>query len=136
MCNSSANPSESSFGGRKAEPGFDVSIRKAKPGEDEEERHALEQLAAQLPGTLDRFALTDEEIAALRKATQTGPTAEPQVYSEDFSVVGVYRQETEEELKESRSRFQADYALILPEQTAADFYFREPGRREQGLDQP
>ena len=121
--------------GRRAESGFNVSIHKATPGEDREERLALEQLAAQLPGALDKLALTEEEMEVLRKAIQPGPVTEPEVYSEDLPIVGVYRQPTEEERKDSGNPYPADSALILPYQTAADFYFREPGRREQGVNQ-
>ena len=121
--------------GWKAGPGFDVSIRKASPGADKEERLALEQVAAQLPAALDKLNLTDEEIEALRAAIRPGLVAEPEVCAEDFPVVGVFRRPTEEERKESRAPSQADSGLILPYRTAADFYFRESGRREQGVDQ-
>ncbi len=121
--------------GRSSSPGFSVSISRRASGGDREEHIALEQVAAQLPAALDRFDLTEEEVEALRKAIRPGPVVESGVISEDFPVVGVYRRKNEEEFKGNRGSSQADISVVLPYLTAADLYFREPGRREQGIDQ-
>ncbi len=121
--------------GRKIEPGFRLSIGKQSPVVDRDEHLALEQVAAQLPGALDRLDLTESEIEVLRKALRHAPTPEPDVYTEEYPVIGVFRQATEEEMKGFGNSYQADSSLVLPYETAADFYFREPGRREQGVGQ-
>jgi putative ABC transport system permease protein len=122
--------------GREVRAGFDVSINKAKATPwSREEQLAIGQLAAQLPGALGKLDLTDEEIEVLREAIQAGPVAEPEVCTENFPVVGVFREATEAELEDSRNFSHANGGLILPHRIAADFYFRESGRREQGVNQ-
>ena len=63
------------------------------------------------------------------------PEVDPEVFADDFPVVGVFRKPTDEEQKESWSQFPADSDLILPYRTAVDLFFRDPARREQGVDQ-
>ena len=129
---------------QKDEPGFNLSINSVKmprnqrrpSQESRDEQAALGQLAAQLPGALDRLDLTPSEIELLRKGIRGGePSQESEVHTQEFRVVGVYRQPTEAEQKDSWDRYQNDSALILPYQAAADFYFQEPSRREQGANQ-
>ena len=97
---------------------------------------ALRQLAWQIPGALDRFSLTAEEIAALRKAIrQESAKVDPVVVADDFRVVGIFRELTDDEKKEAWSQFPANTDLVLPRRTAVDLAFRDPARREQGVAQ-
>jgi putative ABC transport system permease protein len=124
--------------GREERPGFDVSIHKPKADDDganRDEQLALVQLAAQLPAALDKLDLTESEIEALRKAIQPGPVAETGMSTEEFPVVGVFREATEAERKDYRGMNYTDNGLILPYRTALDFYLQEPGRRERGVNQ-
>jgi putative ABC transport system permease protein len=123
--------------GGRVEPGFDVSIRKTSNDQkhNQDEALATQQLAAQLPGALDKLDLTDEEIETLRKAIQPGPPTESSVVSRSYPVIGVFRHPNEEEQKEGRGGNVGYSAVILPDQTGADFYFLEPGRREEGVSQ-
>jgi putative ABC transport system permease protein len=125
--------------GRPAARGFGVTINRPRAAlnaaPSKEEQAALEQLTAQLPGGLDRLHLTAEEVEVLRKAIEGEPAAEPEVHAQDYRVIGVYRASTEEEQKKAGDPYLADSAVILPDQTASEFYFRESGRREQGVNQ-
>jgi putative ABC transport system permease protein len=93
-------------------------------------------MAWQLPGALDRFSLTGEEIAALRKAIRReSAEVDPVVVADDFRVVGIFRELTDEEKKQAWSQFPADTDLVLPRRAAVDLAFRDPARREQGIAQ-
>ncbi|QEH36181.1 ABC transporter permease YtrF precursor [Aquisphaera giovannonii] len=123
--------------GREDGPSFYVSLAdRSKSGGGREEQSALRQLAWQIPGVLDRFSLTGEEAASLRKAIRPGSThVDPAVVADDFRVVGIFRGMTDEERKEAWAQFAANSDLVLPRRTAADLAFRDPTRREQGIDQ-
>ncbi len=118
-------------------PSFNVSLAdrsKAVGGRDEQ--MALRQLAWQIPGALDRLSLTAEEIAALRKAIRPESAAvDPAVVADDFRVVGIFREETDEEKKDAWSRFPANTDLVLPRRSALDLTFRDSAHREQGIAQ-
>lgn len=122
---------------REEGPSFNVSFSdRSKAGGGRDEQAAVRQLAWQIPGALERLNLTDEEIAILRKATQREPvTAEPSVVAEDFRVVGIFREMTEDEKKEAWSQFPANSDLVLPRRTAVELTFRDPARHEQGIAQ-
>jgi len=122
--------------GREAGPSFHVSLaERSKASGDRDEQSALRQLAWQLPGALGGFSLIDEELAALRKAIEPGEKgAEPVVVADDFRVVGIFRELTDDERRESWSRFPADSDLVLPRKTAVELAFRDPARREQGME--
>ena len=121
--------------GQKAAPRFNVSISGKVPVDNKDQGRALEQLAAQLPGTLDKFDLDAAESEALRSAVPPEDATSPTIATEEFPVVGVFRTSTPEEQKESWSPFQTQSGVVLPYRTAADFHAREPGRREQGVGQ-
>jgi putative ABC transport system permease protein len=123
--------------GREAGPSLYVSLAdRSRAGSNRAEQSALRQLAWQLPGMLDQFSLTGEEAAALKTAIPQKPAAvEPVVVAEDFRVVGIFRRMTDDESKEAWSQFPADTDLVLPRRTAIDLAFRDPARREQGVDQ-
>ncbi|WP_406694333.1 ABC transporter permease [Singulisphaera sp. Ch08] len=116
-------------------PSFNVSLAgRSKARGARDEQMALRQLAWQLPGALDRLSLTGEEIAALREAIR--PASEgvaPGVVEDDFRVVGIFRELTDEEEKEAWSQLPADTDLVMPRRTAVDLTFRDPARRDQGI---
>ena len=121
--------------GQEQGPSFNVSLADRTRAEGSRaEQSALGQLAWQLPGTLDRFSLTGEETAALKKAIRPEPaTVAPAVVADDFRVVGIFREMTDDERKEAWSQVPAETDLVLPRRTAVDLAFRDPARREQGI---
>ena len=123
--------------GQEDGPSFNVSLAdRSRAGGGRDEQSALRQLAWQLPGALDRLSLTGEEIAALRKAIrQESAEVDPVVVADDFRVVGIFRELTDDEKKEAWSQFPANTDLVLPRRTAVDLAFRDPARREQGIAQ-
>jgi len=118
-------------------PSFNVSLAgRSRAGGGQDEQAALRQMAWQIPGALDRFSLTGEEIATLRKAIpQESVEADPVVVADDFRIVGIFRELTDDEKKEAWSEFPANTDLVLPRRTAAELAFRDPARREQGIAQ-
>jgi putative ABC transport system permease protein len=124
---------------RGQEDGPSVSVMlsdRSKASGSPEEYAALRQLAWQIPGALDRFSLTAEESAALRKAIRReSAKVEPVVVADDFRVVGIFRELTDDERKEAWSQFPAESDLVLPRRTAVELMFRDPARREEGVDQ-
>ncbi len=116
-------------------PNFNVSLSdRSKASGSRDENLALRQLAWQLPGVLDRFSLTDEETATLRKAMgKESAKVDPAVIAEDFQVVGIFRELTDEEKKKAWSQFPANTDLVLPRRSAVDLTFRDPAHREQGV---
>jgi putative ABC transport system permease protein len=121
--------------GREDGPSFHVSLAgSSEAGRGRDVQLALRQLAWQLPEALDRFRLTPEEIAALKKAIRQEEAAvAPVVVADDFQVVGVFRELTDDEKKQAWGQFPANTDLVLPRRTAVDFAFRHPADREQGL---
>jgi len=116
-------------------PSLYVSLTdRSRAASTHDEQMALRQLAWQIPEALDRFSLTDAERSALREALQPeSSAADPAVVADDFRVVGIFRDLTDEENKDAWSRFPADTDLVLPRQTAVALTFRDPSRREQGI---
>jgi putative ABC transport system permease protein len=121
--------------GQEDGPSFNVSLGgRSKGNGSRDEQSALRQLAWQLPGVLDRLSLTGEETAALRKALGQEPAkVEPAVIVDDFRVVGIFREMTDDEKKESWNQFPATTDLVLPRRAAVDLTFRDPARRDQGV---
>lgn len=121
--------------GRETGPTFNVSLAdRSRSGGGRDEQLALRQLAWQLPGALDKFSLTDAERSHLKAAIEHEPEkADSDVVVEDFQVVGIFREMTDEERKEAWSQFPADTDLVLPRRTAVDFAFRSPAYHEEGL---
>ena len=96
--------------------------------------------SASLPGRSrgrsTSLSLTAEECAALRKAIRReSAKVEPVVVADDFRVVGIFRELTDDERKEAWSQFPADTDLVLPRRTAVELMLRDPARREEGVDQ-
>ena len=123
--------------GQEDGPSFNVMLTdRSKASGSPEEQAALRQLAWQIPGALDSLSLTAEESAALRKAIGREPAkVEPVVVADDFRVVGIFRELTDDEQKEAWSQFPADTDLVLPRRTAVELMLRDPARREGGVDQ-
>jgi putative ABC transport system permease protein len=125
--------------GREPGPRFSVALadRAGSGGGGRDEQSALRQLAWKLPQALDRFSLTEDERAALREALReedsSGP--EPAAVAEDFRVVGIFREMTEDERRRGWSQLPANTDLVLPRRTALDLTFRDPARREEGVAQ-
>jgi putative ABC transport system permease protein len=123
--------------GEEAGPSFNIGLSgRSKASGDGDEQAALLQLAWQMPDALDKFSLTAGESAALRKAIVREPAkVESVVVADDFRVVGIFRGLTDEEDKDAWSQFPAYTDLVLPRRTAVELMFRDPARREQGVDQ-
>jgi putative ABC transport system permease protein len=123
--------------GQEDGPSFNVMLSdRSKASGSGEEQVALRQLAWQIPGALDKLSLTAEESAALRKAIRReSPKVDPVVVADDFRVVGIFRELTDDERKEDWSQFPAHTDLVLPRRTAVELMFRDPARREEGVDQ-
>ncbi len=121
--------------GQEKGPSFYVSLAdRTKADGSRAEQTAVHQLGWQLPAVLDRFSLTGEEIAALKKAIQCGPPkVDPGIIADDFRVVGIFRDMNDEERREAWSQFPAPTDLVLPRKTALNLTFRDPARREQGV---
>jgi putative ABC transport system permease protein len=85
---------------------------------------------------LDRFSLTGEEAATLRKAMRPeSAKIDPVAVIGDFRVVGIFREMSDDERKEAWSQFPAETDLVLPRRVAVALAFRDPARREQGIAQ-
>jgi putative ABC transport system permease protein len=123
--------------GQEDGPSFNVMLSGGSKASGSGEEHAaLRQLAWQIPGALDRFSLTGEETATLRQAIrQESAKVDPVVVTEDFRVVGIFRELTDDESKEDWSRFPAYTDLVLPRRTAVELMFRDPAHREEGVNQ-
>jgi putative ABC transport system permease protein len=123
--------------GEEGGPSFNVSLAgRSKASGSRDEQAALRQLGWQLPETIDRFSLTGEETAALRKAIrQESAAVDPVVVVGDFRVVGIFRELTDDERGEAWSQFPAYTDLVLPRRTAVELMFRDPAGREGGVNE-
>ena len=123
--------------GQEVGPSFNVMLSgRSNATGSPEEHSALRQLAWQIPGALDKFSLTAAENAALQQVIrQEPPKVDPVVITDDFRVVGIFRELTDDERKEDWSHFPAHTDLVLPRRTAVELMFRDPYRRERGVDQ-
>ena len=123
--------------GQEAGPSFNVMLSdRSKASGSADENAALRQLAWQLPEALDRFSLTGEEMQPCgRRSGRNRRRSTPVVVADDFRVVGIFRDLTEDEQKEAWSQFPADTDLVLPRRTAVELMFRDPARRDEGVDQ-
>ncbi|WP_422923796.1 ABC transporter permease [Singulisphaera sp. PoT] len=123
--------------GQEDGPNFNVGLAGHSKGDGgRDEQSALRQLAWQIPGVLDKFSLADEELAALKKAIKPEPAkVDPVVVADDFRIVGIFRELTDDEKKTAWTQFPANTDLVLPRKTAVDLIFRDPGRLAKGVDQ-
>ena len=126
------------FRGQRFESGFNLYIMKPRQSVSREERAALDKVMVRLPGALEKLDLTKPEVDALRAALKSEPVAEPEVYTEEFTVVGVIRGSTDEEMKEMNKSWDpssVDTDILVPYRTGTDLFFRGSGRAELGMDQ-
>ncbi len=99
-----------------------------------EETIALEKIKEQLPKVLDLFPLPPDQARLLRGMIEGKNASPATVVSAEFTIVGVLRVPTAEELKEPWDPLRVSADLILPYETVADFYFRQEGTEERGID--
>jgi putative ABC transport system permease protein len=107
-----------------------------------EENRVLEKAIHQLPNALEKLDLTDEERTVLRKALQKKPTEslpvkEPPI-SEEFTIVGVFREPTKEDAMAAADwgmeLLWSEAEVVLPVRTAEALAFRSPFIVEHGVD--
>jgi putative ABC transport system permease protein len=109
-------------------------IKPSRTPATREEKAALAKISAQLPTLLDQLDLSPIELELLRQAVGKEPKASEEVYAEELPIVGVLREPNEQEQQERRwweSLGGSD--ILLPYQTAAEFFFRVPAQREVGV---
>ncbi len=99
-----------------------------------QETTALEKMELHLPGALDHLGLSDGEKAALRQALNK-PRRIPKSYQEEFTVVGIMRLPTPEELEASWDSNGRNANVLLPRQTAEDLIFQRPERAALGVEE-
>ena len=123
--------------GQEAGPSFYIALSdRSKSSGSRDEQAALRQLAWQIPGAFDKLSLTVEETAALQKVIRREPAkVDPVVVADDFRVVGIFRELTDDERKEAWSQFPASTDLVLPRRAAVELMLRDRARREEGVDQ-
>lgn len=100
-----------------------------------DERSALDKVAAQLPGALGKLDLTKPEAEALRNALKESPNTVPRVFAEEFTILGVARDPTEEERKGPWDPLRVYADVLLPYGTALDLFFRVSGHEVSGVNQ-
>jgi putative ABC transport system permease protein len=114
------------FRSQRSAGGLSVSINKTTANMTPEERSALDKVQARLPGMLE--SLLPKSEAEILEAAMTPPEVPgPDLYTEDFPVLGVIRDPTDEEEKKGSGSRGDDSDLLLPYQTATDLYFKTPG---------
>jgi putative ABC transport system permease protein len=121
------------FRTQQAEQGFAVYIMRSRGNVSREQRAALDKVTARLPGALEKLGLTKQETDVLRTALRGDSAALPEVFTEEFTVVGIIRKLTDEEQKGRWDPLRVDSDVLLPYRTAMDLYFRGPGHEEQGV---
>ncbi|APW61172.1 ABC transporter permease [Paludisphaera borealis] len=114
--------------------GIQVYLMKQQGTPTRDEADALQKIKQRLPDALDKLGLTPKEVEVLRSALVVKPVTAPAVQTEEFPVVGVIRQSTEEELKGPWNPLRVDADAVLPFQTAVDVHFRVTEPDEQGVD--
>jgi putative ABC transport system permease protein len=106
-----------------------------------EQSRVLEKALRQLPGVLDRLELTEAEAAVLKKILQTPPRPGVPpvdvVAAEDFTIVGVFREYSEEEEKSDRGwfRFNQDALVLLTVPEAVSLFSRPALSDDDGFNQ-
>ena len=94
-------------------------------------RAALDKVAARLPGVLENARPHEAANRGRRTALPGRPAVEPAVCTEEFTVVGVIREPTDEERHGPRDPLRVDSDVLLPYQTALDLYFRGAGNEDR-----
>ncbi len=121
--------------GESARSGFVVFLVRPNGGEQSRaETAALDKVRARLPDLLDQMDLTDAEKQLLRQANRQPEQQPAPVFGAEFTIVGVVRLPTAEEVKGPWNPLRTDADVLLPLETATDFYFRVPSQEERGID--
>ncbi len=101
------------------------------------EEEVLGKIGGQLPSVVTRLDLTATEKETLSKLLQRPRTrprpATPVRIAEEFTITGVLRVATREEIREGLGEIRDDIDVLLPAATATEFYFRAPNNREAGV---
>jgi putative ABC transport system permease protein len=99
-----------------------------------EEQEAVNKIKQQLPDALDQFKLSENEKDALHQALNK-PRRTTQTYQIEFTIVGIMRLPTREELESSWDATTRNADILLPRQTAEDLIFRHKDRAALGVEE-
>jgi putative ABC transport system permease protein len=101
------------------------------------EENMLGKIADQLPALVTRLDLNADEkdtLTTLLKRPRTRPgSGVPITLAEEFTIAGVLRAPTREEMPGRFFGIREDVDVLLPAATAAELFFRMPGNREFGV---
>ena len=84
---------------------------------------AVDKLREQLPGKLDDFDLTSDDLAALHNVLNAAPQPEPAPVTLELNIVGIVRMMNDDE-ERTWDPLRAFADVLLPTGTAADLYLR------------
>jgi putative ABC transport system permease protein len=97
----------------------------------------LGKIAHELPAVVKHLDLTAEErgtLTTLLKRPRTRPgSAVPVTLAEEFTITGVLRVASREEMRGSFFGIRDDVDVWIPATTATELFFRMPGNREFGV---
>ena len=103
-------------------------------GTTRDEFSALDKIKKQLPETLDQFALTGAEKAALESAFRAAPPKAADVFSAEVTIVGIFRRPSDKEEQGRRSSWQSTHSdIVLPLRMAENLFFNAPGQAKRSL---
>ncbi|HLN29505.1 MAG TPA: ABC transporter permease [Gemmataceae bacterium] len=108
-------------------------------GEDKvaaEDQDLFDKVLKQLPRALDKLDLKPAERDSLRKALKpsaASPRAEEKIFARDFTIAGVLRGPAKEDPRGYREWWAENVDVVLPVQTATDFFFEVSANREGGV---
>ena len=117
------------------ERGLQVFLNKEQGNPTRDEIDAVQKIKLALPAALEKLGLSSREVETVRSAIAPKPAGESAVKSEEFPVVGVIRNSTEEELKGPWNPFRVDADAALPYRTAIDVHFRNDEPETQAVHQ-
>jgi putative ABC transport system permease protein len=120
------------FRTRKVKSGSGANVMSLLQNMSPDRSAAIGKMVARLPDLLEILGLTKRQTASANPAIPVRP-ATPQVWSEEFTVVGVIRKSTADERRGTRDPLRVDTDVLLPYQTALDLYFRGIGEENPGV---
>ena len=120
------------FHPRSSPAGFALYLSHADNSEPSHaETIALDKLRQQLAGSLEKFELTADDLATLRKVLDASPQTAPEPVTLELPIVGVVRLMNDQE-EQNWDPLRADADVILPSQTAADLELSMPTASARG----
>jgi putative ABC transport system permease protein len=120
------------FHPRSSPAGFALYLGHADNSEPSHaETVALDKLRQQLAGSLEKFDLTADDLATLRKVLDASPQTASEPVSLELPIVGVVRLMNEQE-EQNWDPLRADADVILPSRTAADLQLSMPTASARG----